>query len=50
MHSTEGIMNDVLTTMPLKLQQSSLSNLNGTNGRSDNQKCWTVWKNNEKVE
>jgi len=34
-HSTEGIMNEMLTTMPLKLQQSSLSNLNEINGRSD---------------
>jgi len=49
MHSTEGIMNDMLTNIPLKLQQSPLSNLYGTNGRSDNWKCWTVWKNNEKV-
>lgn len=36
MHSTEGIMNDMLITMPSKLQQSPLSNLNETNGRSDN--------------
>jgi len=42
-------MNDMLTTMPLILQQSSLSNLNETNGRTDKEKGWTVWKNNEKV-
>jgi hypothetical protein len=42
-------MNDMLTTMPLKLQQSSLPNLNKINGRSYKEKGWTVWKNNEKV-